>query len=100
MASSLIPIESQSKNADDRQSSKQVTPVKYSENVPGKYYVTDQCNACGLCKSIADELFDFNNEGTYYYVCKQPGTPEEQAMMDDAIDFCTANGIWWEDRPR
>jgi len=72
--------------------------IKFPENTPGKYYVLKCCNACGLCKSIAEELFDFDNEGTYYYIARQPSTPEEQALMDEAIEFCTANGIWWDGR--
>lgn len=98
MLNTLVPKENQSMRGDNPQPVKQDSFTKFAENVPGKYYVTDQCNSCGLCKSVADELFDFNNEGTYYYVCKQPISQAEQAMMDDAIEFCTANGIWWDGR--
>ncbi len=71
---------------------------KLPENVAGKYFVLDCCNACGLCKSVADTLFDSNKKGTYYFVSRQPSSAEEQAMMDEAIEFCEVNGIWWKDR--
>lgn len=92
------PAGSQSIQGDDPGSRKLQQGVKYAENAAGKYYVTDQCNACGLCKSVADTLFDFNNEGTYYFVARQPSNAEEQTMMDEAIEFCTANALWWDGR--
>ena len=30
---------------------------KVAENVRGKFYVDDQCIACGLCREIAPEFF-------------------------------------------
>ncbi len=98
MAAAIGPTGSQSIQGDDPGPRRDLPGAKLRENVSGKYYVTDQCNACGLCKSVADPLFDFNNEGTYYFVVRQPVNAAEQEMMDEAIAFCTANALWWDGR--
>ncbi len=92
------PAENQSIQGGDSGPRKFGPGTRYAENVPGKYYVTDLCNGCGLCKSVAETLFDFNNDGTYYYVVRQPTSCEEQEMMEEAITFCTANALWWDGR--
>ena len=33
---------------------------RYSENVPGKFYVDDQCIACDLCRETAPDNFTRN----------------------------------------
>ena len=96
MSSMMSPMDSQS--VQPAGSAGTGSRKKFPDNIPGRYYVLDNCNACGLCKSIADSLFDFNTDGTYYFVSRQPVTKDEQSLMDEAIEFCTVNGIWWDDR--
>jgi ferredoxin len=64
-----------------------------SENVPGKYYVLDQCNGCGLCRSIAGEFFDFVEGGKYYYILRQPLDRKEEDVMREAMELCVMNAI-------
>ena len=52
---------------------------KYPENVPGKYYVDNQCIDCDLCRETAPDNFKRNDDGGYSFVYKQPASPEEEA---------------------
>ena len=45
---------------------------KYAENVPGKFYVDDQCIDCDLCRETAPANFKRNDDGGHSYVYKQP----------------------------
>ena len=54
---------------------------KYAENVPGKFYVDDQCIDCDLCRETAPANFKRNDDGGHSYVYKQPETPEEEATL-------------------
>ena len=38
---------------------------KYSENVPGKFYVDDQCIDCDLCRETAPANFTRSDEGLF-----------------------------------
>jgi len=66
---------------------------KLPNNVPGKYYVTDECDGCAYCASIAPELFDFERESNTYYVSKQPTNPEEEEFLQEAKDDCPVDAI-------
>ncbi len=46
------------------------------ENVPGKWYVDDSCTPCHVCLEEAPQLLKYNDDQTYVYFFKQPGTPE------------------------
>ena len=48
---------------------------KYPENVPGKYYVDNQCIDCDLCRETAPDNFKRNDDGGYSHIYKQPATP-------------------------
>ncbi|MCX7698085.1 MAG: ferredoxin [Candidatus Goldbacteria bacterium] len=67
--------------------------AKVSENVPGKYYVDDQCIACGVCESPAPENFKMNSDGTHAYVYKQPENDVEESQVKDAMNSCPSNSI-------
>jgi len=54
---------------------------KYPENVPGKFYVDDQCIDCDLCRETAPANFKRNDDGGHSYVYKQPGTPDEEVSL-------------------
>ena len=41
---------------------------KYAENVPGKYYVDNQCIDCDLCRETAPNNFTRNEDGGYSYL--------------------------------
>ncbi len=68
-------------------------PSALSENVPGKYYVIDQCNGCGLCRSIGGGFFDFVEDGKYYFISRQPQNDQEEEIMCEAMELCVMNAI-------
>lgn len=66
---------------------------RYPDNVPGKYYVDDQCIDCDLCRETAPDNFTRNDNGGYSYVFKQPTTPEEEARCKEAMEGCPVEAI-------
>lgn len=66
---------------------------KYADNVPGGFYVDDQCIDCDLCRETAPANFTRNANDSHSYVFKQPGTPEEIALCRQAMDDCPVEAI-------
>ena len=66
---------------------------KYPDNVPGKFYVDDQCIDCDLCRETAPENFRRNEDGGYSFLSKQPTTPEEEAQCKEAMEGCPVEAI-------
>lgn len=71
----------------------QATGKRFDDNVPGKYYVTDLCNGCGLCLSVALQNFMYSNDSSYYYVYQQPVDEREEADIREAISVCQMDCI-------
>jgi ferredoxin len=66
---------------------------KYSDNVTGKFYVDDQCIDCDLCRETAPANFTRNDDGGHSFVFKQPESPEEEALCQEAMDGCPVEAI-------
>ena len=66
---------------------------KYSENVPGKYYVDNQCIDCDLCRETAPDNFKRNEDGGYTFVYKQPASPDEEKRCQEAKEGCPVEAI-------
>ena len=66
---------------------------KYTDNVTGKYYVDNQCIDCDLCRETAPNNFKRNDDGGFSFVCKQPGSPEEEAQCKEAQEGCPVEAI-------
>ena len=49
------------------------------ENVPGSYYVSDDCIDCDLCRENAPAIFRRSDAIGFSTVFHQPTTPEEIA---------------------
>ena len=64
------------------------------ENASGKYYVLADCNNCGRCRKLAPSHFSEHAEGKYSYIQKQPTTPEEDQLCDQALETCPTRSIW------
>jgi ferredoxin len=67
--------------------------TRVPENVPGKFYVGDQCMDCDLCRGTAPEVFARNDEGGYSYVKKQPETTDELKRCWEAVAGCCTETI-------
>ncbi len=66
---------------------------KTPENVAGKYYVDDQCIACGVCEGTAPDNFKMSDDGSHVYVSKQPAGADEEAKVKDSMGSCPTNSI-------
>jgi ferredoxin len=45
-------------------------------NAWGPFYVTDECDGCGICADCAPDNFAQSWDGTYYTVVQQPETED------------------------
>jgi ferredoxin len=66
---------------------------RYSENVPGKFYVDNQCIDCDLCRETAPANFMRHEDGGYSYVFKQPTTSGEEDLCRQAMEGCPVEAI-------
>jgi len=66
---------------------------KVDENVRGKYYVDDQCIDCDVCRDTSPANFMRCDENGYSFVWKQPETPEEEALCEEALMACPVEAI-------
>lgn len=64
-----------------------------TKNVPGKFYVDNQCLDHAVCQCIAPKNFARDDEQGCFYVCKQPETQEELAQCLEAIASCPMAAI-------
>ncbi|MGB3908416.1 MAG: ferredoxin [Methanomethylovorans sp.] len=68
--------------------------IKVPENVPGPYYVDNECIACELCVDTAPAHFKMINDGQpHAYVFKQPENDQEKDACDDAMGACPVDAI-------
>ncbi len=63
------------------------------ENAPGTYYVDATCIDCDQCRVTAPDFFGRNQDTCLSYVLKQPATPEEIALVEEAIGSCATDSI-------
>jgi len=66
---------------------------KLIDNVPGKFYVDRQCIDCDVCRDTSPANFTRNDENGYSYVYKQPSTPLEFELCEEALMACPVEAI-------
>lgn len=66
---------------------------KHQGNVSGRFYVDTQCIDCDLCRQTAPLNFTRNEAGGYTYISKQPTTPQEEALCEQAREECPVEAI-------
>lgn len=66
---------------------------KYEENVPGAYYVDEECIDCDACRETAPNNFTRNEDEGYSYVYKQPVNAEEEELCKEALEGCPVDAI-------
>ncbi|MGC8654377.1 MAG: ferredoxin [Candidatus Kryptoniota bacterium] len=64
-----------------------------ASSTPMKFVITDDCNGCGVCKSMAPDYFDCVEYAHYYIIGRQPITESEIELFRDVADYCTVNAI-------
>ena len=63
------------------------------DNVPGRYYVGNQCMDCNLCREVAPTVFGRNDVSGSSFVKKQPATADETKRADEAVRCCCVETI-------
>jgi ferredoxin len=66
---------------------------RLSNNIAGKYYVDSSCIDCDLCRTNAPGFYRRDDEAGYTVVYRQPVTPEEIALAEDAKQGCPTESI-------
>ena len=66
---------------------------KYPQNIPGEFYVDDQCIDCDLCRETAPANFSRDDDGGHSFVHKQPENDEERNLCDEAMAGCPVEAI-------
>ncbi|MDY0387563.1 MAG: ferredoxin [Methanolobus sp.] len=66
---------------------------KMPENVPGPYYVDDNCIACQVCADEAPDHFKMGDDNSGAYVFKQPENDEEKKACEKALSICPVDAI-------
>jgi ferredoxin len=68
---------------------------KYSENVPGEFFVDESCIDCDLCRQTAPRFFKRQLIGGsgYSFVYNQPRNAAEESLCIDAMKACPVEAI-------
>lgn len=67
--------------------------AKNPENVPGFFYVDDQCIACDACCVAAPLFFSMDQNKGHAYVSKQPLKDLDIEQCIDALECCPVDAI-------
>lgn len=66
---------------------------RFKQNLPGKYYVDDQCIACDACCVEAPRFFAMNDNDGHAFVKLQPLSPAEIQEAENALAACPVEAI-------
>jgi ferredoxin len=67
--------------------------ARLSDNVPGRFYVDDQCIDCDVCREVAPGVFRQNREEGHSFVFAQPDSRGEEAAAREALEECPVEAI-------
>ena len=67
--------------------------AKFPLNVPGKYYVDDQCIACDACVIEAPRFFHMEDIQGHAYVKLQPQDEKGREECQKAMEICPVEAI-------
>jgi ferredoxin len=63
---------------------------KCAENALGRFYVDDQYDQC---REIAPDIFRRDDVSGHSYIFRQPETPDEEALCQEAMENCPVEAI-------
>ncbi len=66
---------------------------KLPNNIPGKYFTTEECDGCAYCAAVAPENFEFDKPTNTYFIAKQPEDLEEEESVLEAKEDCPVDAI-------
>ena len=66
---------------------------RYPLNIPGKYYINNQCTDCDLCREYAPKNIRRDDRSGYSYVFKQPINQDEVDAVEKGVAGCPTEGV-------
>lgn len=66
---------------------------RLAENATGAFYVDASCVDCNICRDTAPEFFSRHDDLGYSIVHRQPVTPGEIILAQEAMDGCPTDSI-------
>jgi ferredoxin len=66
---------------------------RLAQNAIGSYYVDSSCIDCDMCRTTAPAFFKRDDEIGLSLVYRQPSTPEELALAEEAKEGCPTESI-------
>lgn len=66
---------------------------RYPLNVPGRFYIDDQCTDCDLCRECAPSNIRRDDRFGHSYVYRQPETEEEIAAVMEGVEGCPTEAV-------
>ena len=69
------------------------TTERLPQNVLGRFYVDASCIDCDICRSTAPAFFRRDDDIGFSVVYRQPLTPEELALAEEAREGCPSESI-------
>jgi len=72
-----------------------IASAKAAENVPGEFFVMDNCIDCDLCRRTAPQIFKRHNVGNsgYSFVWNQPKNDRQKELGREAMQACPVDAI-------
>lgn len=67
--------------------------MKSQENIPGPFFVDQQCISCGACWRAQPDFFKSHEVHTYAYLHRQPSTKSEFEACDEVLKICPVEAI-------
>jgi len=67
--------------------------MKWPDNVPGKFYVDEECILCSVCTDAAPDNFKMSDDEDHDVVFKQPENEDEMAACYEAMENCPVEAI-------
>ena len=66
---------------------------RLSLNVAGRFFVDSSCIDCDQCRTEAPDFFARDEDNGTSYVTRQPVTPEEIELVQQAATNCATSSI-------
>ncbi len=67
--------------------------LRLPRNAAGRFYVDETCIDCDLCRATAPAFFGQDDENRFSIVRRQPVTPDEIALVEEAREGCPYESI-------
>lgn len=66
---------------------------KVAKNVPGKWYVDQNCIGCGVCVEVASDNVEMDENEGLAFVKSQPADEVQEADLEEAAEQCPVEAI-------